>query len=87
MLRGLAQSMVVKFADYWTEETGQYPARLLSDWRATTYASLSQRTEAPGWGPGHSFHFACYFPYLVSGLDVARKSSGFWKRTANCSAS
>ena len=22
LLRGLAQSMVVKFADYWTEETG-----------------------------------------------------------------
>ena len=41
LLRGLAQSIVVKFADYWTEETGQYPARLLSDWRATTYASLS----------------------------------------------
>jgi len=33
LLRGLAQSMVVKFADDWTEETGQYPARLLSDWR------------------------------------------------------
>jgi len=55
LLRGLAESMVVKFADYWKEETGQYPARLLFDWRATTYASLSQLTEAPGCGSGHSF--------------------------------
>jgi hypothetical protein len=36
-MRGLAQSMVVKFADYWTEETGQYPSRLLSDWRDHLY--------------------------------------------------
>ena len=57
LLRGLAESMVVKFADYWEEETGQYPARLLFDWRATTYASLSQLTEAPGCAPGHSFRF------------------------------
>jgi len=33
LLRGLAQIMVVKFADYWTEETWRYPARLLSDRR------------------------------------------------------
>ncbi len=44
-LRDLAESMVVKFADYWKEETGHYPARLLFDWRATTYASLSQLTQ------------------------------------------
>ncbi len=45
LLRDLAESMVVKFADYWKEETGHYPARLLFDWRATTYASLSQLTQ------------------------------------------
>jgi len=33
LLHGLAQSKVVKFADYWTDDTQQYPARLLSDWR------------------------------------------------------
>ena len=34
--------MVPKFADYWKEQTGHYPARLLFDSRATTYAGLSQ---------------------------------------------
>jgi hypothetical protein len=86
LLRGLAESMVVKFADYWKEETGQYPARLLFDWRATTYASLSQLTEAPGCGSGHSFRFVRCFPYLVAGRGVARNSAGFGKRTANCNA-
>jgi len=42
LLRDEAESMVPKFADYWKEETGHYPARLLFDSRATTYASLSQ---------------------------------------------
>jgi len=44
-LRDEAESMVPKFADYWKEQTGHYPARLLFDSRATTYASLSQLTE------------------------------------------
>jgi transposase len=42
VLRAEADSMVPKFADYWKEQTGQYPARLLFDSRATTYAGLSQ---------------------------------------------
>jgi hypothetical protein len=37
--------MVPKFAEYWKEQTGQYPARLLFDSRATTYAGLSQLTQ------------------------------------------
>lgn len=36
--------MVPKFADYWKEQTGHYPARLLFDSRTTTYAGLSQLT-------------------------------------------
>jgi hypothetical protein len=42
--RAEADGLVPKFADYWKEQTGQYPARLLFDWRATTYAGLSQLT-------------------------------------------
>jgi hypothetical protein len=45
LLREEADTMVVKFADYWKEQTGHYPARLLFDSRATTYAGLSQLTE------------------------------------------
>ncbi len=45
LLRDEAESMVPKFADYWKEQTGHYPARLLFDSRATTYASLSQLTQ------------------------------------------
>jgi hypothetical protein len=45
LLRSEADSMVPKFADYWKEQTGQYPARLLFDSRATTYAGLSQLTQ------------------------------------------
>jgi transposase len=45
LLRDEADSMVPKFADYWKEQTGHYPARLLFDSRATTYASLSQLTQ------------------------------------------
>jgi hypothetical protein len=45
LLRDEADSMVVKFADYWKEQTGCYPARLLFDSRTTTYASLSQLTQ------------------------------------------
>jgi hypothetical protein len=41
VLRADADSMVPKFATYWKEETGQYPARLLFDSRATTYAGLN----------------------------------------------
>jgi transposase len=45
VLRAEADSMVPKFAEYWREQTGQYPARLLFDSRATTYAGLSQLTQ------------------------------------------
>jgi transposase len=45
LLRNEAESVVPKFADYWKEQTGCYPARLLFDSRATTYAGLSQLTE------------------------------------------
>jgi transposase len=45
LLRDEAESMVPKFAEYWKEQTGQYPARLLFDSRATTYAGLSQLTQ------------------------------------------
>jgi hypothetical protein len=41
VLRADADGMVPKFATYWKEQTGQYPARLLSDSRATTYAGLN----------------------------------------------
>jgi transposase len=42
LLRNEAESMVPKFAEYWKDQTGHYPARLLFDSRATTYAGLSQ---------------------------------------------
>jgi transposase len=45
LLREEADTMVPKFADYWKEQTGHYPARLLFDSRATSYAGLSQLTE------------------------------------------
>jgi hypothetical protein len=45
ILREEADRMVPRFADYWKEQTGHYPARLLFDSRATTYASLSQLTQ------------------------------------------
>ena len=45
LLREEADTMVPKFADYWKEQTGYYPARLLFDSCATTYAGLSQLTE------------------------------------------
>jgi transposase len=44
ILRDEADRIVPKFADYWKEQTGHYPARLLFDSRATTYAGLSQLT-------------------------------------------
>jgi hypothetical protein len=44
VLRAEADGMVPKFAEYWKEQTGRYPARLLFDSRATTYAGLSQLT-------------------------------------------
>jgi transposase len=45
VLRAEADNMVPKFAEYWKEQTGHYPARLLFDSRATTYAGLSQLTQ------------------------------------------
>jgi hypothetical protein len=45
LLRGEADEMVVKFADYGKEQTGHYPARLLFDSRATTYGSLNRLTQ------------------------------------------
>src|SRR5271154_1391310 len=45
ILRDEADRMVPKFADYWKKQTGHYPARLLFDSRATTYAGLSQLTK------------------------------------------
>jgi transposase len=36
LLRDEADRMVPRFADYWKEQTGRYPARLLFDSRATT---------------------------------------------------
>src|SRR5262245_4491608 len=45
LLREEADKMVPKFADYWKKQTGRYPARLLFDSRATTYAGLSQLTQ------------------------------------------
>jgi transposase len=44
VIRAEADGLVPKFADYWKEQTGQYPARLLFDSRATTYAGLNQLT-------------------------------------------
>jgi transposase len=43
-LRDEADTMVPKFADYWQEQTGHYPARLLFDSRATTSAGLNGLT-------------------------------------------
>jgi transposase len=45
VLRAEADAMVPKFADYGKEQTGRYPARLLFDSRATTYAGLNQLTQ------------------------------------------
>jgi transposase len=45
ILRDEAESMVPRFADYWKEQTGHYPARFLFDSRATTYAGLNQLTQ------------------------------------------
>jgi transposase len=45
VLRSDADDMVPKFAKYWKAETGQYPARLLFDSRATTYAGLNLLNE------------------------------------------
>ena len=44
-LRNEAENMVPRFADYWKEQTGYYPARLLFDSRATTDAGLNQRNQ------------------------------------------
>jgi transposase len=44
LLRDEADAMVPRFADYWKEQTGHYPARLLFDSRATTYAGLNGLT-------------------------------------------
>src|SRR5436190_20060412 len=44
-LRDEAEDMVPTFAEYWKGQTGHYPARLLFDSRATTYAGLSPLTQ------------------------------------------
>ena len=44
ILRDETDRIVPRFANSWNEQTGHYPARLLFDSRATTYASLSQLT-------------------------------------------
>ena len=36
LLRDEAESMVPKFAEYWKDQTGSYPARLLFDSRTST---------------------------------------------------
>jgi transposase len=46
VLRKDADSMVPRFAEYWKGQTGQYPARLLFDSRATTYAGLNTLNQA-----------------------------------------
>ena len=46
VLRSDADGMVPRFAEYWKEQTGQYPARLLFDSRSTTYAGLNLLNEA-----------------------------------------
>jgi transposase len=46
VLRSDADSMVPRFAEYWKEQTGRYPARLLFDSRATTYAGLNTLNQA-----------------------------------------
>jgi hypothetical protein len=46
VLRADADGMVPRFAAYWKEETGHYPARLLFDSRATTYAGLNSLNQA-----------------------------------------
>jgi hypothetical protein len=46
VLRADADQMVPQFATYWKEETGHYPARLLFDSRATTYAGLHRLNQA-----------------------------------------
>jgi transposase len=45
ILRDEADRIIPRFADYWKEQTGHYPARLLFDSRATTYASLRELTQ------------------------------------------
>ena len=45
LLRDEADAMVPRFADYWKEQTGHYPARLLFDSRATTSAGLNGLTQ------------------------------------------
>jgi transposase len=45
VIRAEADRLVPRFAEYWKEQTGQYPARLLFDSRATTYAGLNQLTQ------------------------------------------
>jgi hypothetical protein len=45
LLRDEADHMVLRFADCWKEQTGHYPARLLFDSRATTYAGQIKLTQ------------------------------------------
>jgi hypothetical protein len=46
VLRAEADGMVPRFVEYWKEQTGQYPARVLFDSRATTYAGLNALNKA-----------------------------------------
>jgi transposase len=46
VLRTDVDGMIPKFAAYWKAQTGQYPARLLFDSRATTYTSLNTLNQA-----------------------------------------
>jgi hypothetical protein len=63
--------MVVKFADYRTEQTGQYPARLLSVWRDhTTYTSLSRWLKRRAGAPDILFTSLATFPISFSELTL-----------------
>ncbi len=43
--RAMTERLIAaEFADYWEEQTGHYPARLLFNSRVTTYAGLGQLT-------------------------------------------
>jgi hypothetical protein len=46
VLRAEADNMVPQFVQYWKEQTGHYPARVLFDSRATTYAGLHRLEQA-----------------------------------------
>ncbi len=45
LLRSETDAKVIQFVDHWKELTGHYPARVLFDSRATTYAHLNELNE------------------------------------------